>query len=957
MNFSKLALFVAIVHQTTAHAGVNLLANSSAREGSSNGWTLTNGGDGWATNGDSADGDGVSFITSYNWCTRTQTIDLLTEGYTPEFLDSSPPILVREFFKGVNNVADFYFLRVELRDENGLVLDSWEAGSETAPLTATGVWELQEHIFTGYPAGVRQVFWQDGGDDAEFWAGHYGTLLDGAELSFNDPAPTALHLTPGTFPINAPAGGISGILDTDDTPGSSHTYELVSEIDTDTLVPLQSVWNYLDNGSDQGTAWSQPEFDDGSWLSGSAELGYGEGDELTAISGQGAHFTNYFRHSFTVDPAQLAAITGLSLRLKRDDGAIVYLNGTEIVRENFPGGPVAFNTPATSAPDDGQLFHTFTVDPGLLVAGQNLLAVEIHQVNLTSSDASFDLELNAESTGDQFDNGLFTISDNQLLFAQSGPSLPVSPGNSWIVNIRTTDNGGNFLTEKFTINAVADSTQAPNSIELDSSTVNDGQPEGTIVGSLSATDPDAGDLHLFEFVAGAGDDDNALFEISGTRLVTKTILDASQQSSATVRIRATDRSGFTTETALEITIVEFNNPPTDITLSGLTLTSMAPAGTLLGTLQTTDLDPGDTHLYSIAATLKRLELFGFGNEWSYLDDNSDPGPMWTDGGFNDAFWKTGNGNFGYGDIQNTLIDFGPNSANKYITTYFRTNVSVPTPDAYESFNLLVQRDDGVAVYLNGEQVGRDNLPEIFNASTLAPTAIGEADETTPVVFQVSSDKFSAGNNQIAAEIHQSGLGSSDLNFDLSLVGLVDASADQYFQIVNGNEIRTTAAFANASKLSGTSLDLTIRTTDPSGDSLERTFAIQVNSENPLDTDNDQLLDSWELTYFASLTTQTGNSDSDGDGYTDYEEFRFDTVPNDPDSNLGFEVTVEEIRDRVQWNSTNTRSYRLQISSDLEPGSWISGPNGLRPGTGGGMTEVVLKGGAGKRFFRLVVETP
>ena len=213
--------------QTAALAGVNLLTNPSAQGGATTGWSVVNGGDGWTTRPDSIDADGASFLTSYDWCTRSQTIDLLAKGYAPEFLDSSPPILVREYFKGVNNFSDFYFLRVELRDENGLVLQSWEAGNQTSPLTATGVWELQEHIFENYPAGVREIFWQDGGDDAEYWAGHYGTLLDGAELTFNDPAPTDLHLTPGTYPLNAPGGGISGILNTDDSPGASHTLSLI----------------------------------------------------------------------------------------------------------------------------------------------------------------------------------------------------------------------------------------------------------------------------------------------------------------------------------------------------------------------------------------------------------------------------------------------------------------------------------------------------------------------------------------------------------------------------------------------------------------------------------------------------------------------------------------------------------------------------------------------------------
>ena len=102
----------------------------------------------------------------------------------------------------------------------------------------------------------------------------------------------------------------------------------------DLLIPTNSVWKYLDNGSDQGTAWRELGFNDSSWSSGRAELGYGDGDEATTLSfgGSGSssnnnkHITYYFRHSFTVPNP--SAYVLLRMLLKRDDGAVVYLNGT-----------------------------------------------------------------------------------------------------------------------------------------------------------------------------------------------------------------------------------------------------------------------------------------------------------------------------------------------------------------------------------------------------------------------------------------------------------------------------------------------------------------------------------------------------------------------------------------------------------------------------------------------------
>ncbi|RIK80290.1 MAG: hypothetical protein DCC68_11305 [Planctomycetota bacterium] len=186
---------------------------------------------------------------------------------------------------------------------------------------------------------------------------------------------------------------------------------------TTTILPAGSEWSYLDDGSDQDgeedagsgvplrdpmdpTWFGSPLYDDSAWASGLAQLGYGEGDEATTINcgpsapqcNAGNLTTSYFRHTLNVaDPSQY---TGLTLRLKRDDGAAVYLNGVEVARDLL-AADAEFDTPAsgTVGGADENTFFEFPVNPGLLVAGDNLIAVEVHQQGPTSSDISFDLEL------------------------------------------------------------------------------------------------------------------------------------------------------------------------------------------------------------------------------------------------------------------------------------------------------------------------------------------------------------------------------------------------------------------------------------------------------------------------------------------------------------------------------------------------------------------------------------
>ena len=168
------------------------------------------------------------------------------------------------------------------------------------------------------------------------------------------------------------------------------------------LVPRGAMWKYLDDGSDQGSVWRQPGYSDLAWRSGRSQLGYGDGDEATVVGFGPISFfkyvTTYFRHSFTVaDPGDAVR---LRLRLLRDDGAVVYLNGVEVARSNI----FSFVTvePETLAADDvsggdEDVFHEYQIPTEHLRAGTNVLAVELHQSTPFSSDIGFDLELVADT--------------------------------------------------------------------------------------------------------------------------------------------------------------------------------------------------------------------------------------------------------------------------------------------------------------------------------------------------------------------------------------------------------------------------------------------------------------------------------------------------------------------------------------------------------------------------------
>ena len=198
-----------------------------------------------------------------------------------------------------------------------------------------------------------------------------------------------------------------------------------------TFVKLDAPWKYLDDGSNQGTGWRGLNFPDTSWDSGPAPLGYG--DSVTTQVGfgpndQDKYVTTYFRHAFNVTSARNVA--ALVMSLMRDDGAIVYLNGTEVFRSNMPGGAVDYQTYASDivGNEGEEAFFQQQVDPALLREGANVIALELHQVNAGSSDLRFALELKGT-----------VASDNQPPTADAGPDLAVVIPNAATLDGEVTD--------------------------------------------------------------------------------------------------------------------------------------------------------------------------------------------------------------------------------------------------------------------------------------------------------------------------------------------------------------------------------------------------------------------------------------------------------------------------------------------------------------------------------------
>ena len=187
------------------------------------------------------------------------------------------------------------------------------------------------------------------------------------------------------------------------------------------LINYGNNWSYYDNQqeppNDGSFDWNDSNYNDSSWGQGNAELGYGDTDESTVINS--STLTAYFRHTFNV--SNPSSYDNLDLNLTYDDGAVVYLNGTEVWRVNMPTGSITYNTFSSTQSNDNALATTNIANS--LVSGDNTISVEVHQRSSGSSDLSFNFNLVGNVAG--------------AVNVTRGPYLQKFSDNSVVVRWRT----------------------------------------------------------------------------------------------------------------------------------------------------------------------------------------------------------------------------------------------------------------------------------------------------------------------------------------------------------------------------------------------------------------------------------------------------------------------------------------------------------------------------------------
>jgi Cadherin domain len=382
--------------------------------------------------------------------------------------------------------------------------------------------------------------------------------LESAAYMLHTSSPTSLQMIGW---LDSDGDGVYDMLDVPLSLGGAGSFDTVtSQYQFSGVSSVQT----LMNRNPQSTSKSaitlnkvdqiQYRLDGGEWVDGNT---YGT---ATAVVSQGVRVTSPGMH--TIDFRTIAAQTGVTSDIWTDSFRVAMPNvaPTDIslvsgrVAENQPAGTPVGTLGTTDANEGDTFVYT-----------------------LVSGDGSTD-------------NDFFRIVGDQL---RTTASLDYETTSSYTVRVRATDAGGLFTEKTFTLN-VRNLNDAPTGLALSASSIVENQPAGTLIGTLSSTDPDGDNTFTYTLVSVNGVMGDSLFQVVNGQIKTTAALDYETRRSYTLQIRTTDAGGLSYEQAFSIAVGDANDAPTDLAVSSTRVLRLWPAGNLVGMLSSVDPDAGDT---------------------------------------------------------------------------------------------------------------------------------------------------------------------------------------------------------------------------------------------------------------------------------------------------------------------------------------------------------------------------
>ncbi len=538
---------------------------------------------------------------------------------------------------------------------------------------------------------------------------------------------------------------------------------LVPREDT-TWVKAGDVWRYFKGTQAPPAAWRDPSFDDAAWLQGPTGIGYGDDDDETELTDMQQSATTpgylsvFLRRKFNVGvPADLDA---LILRVDYDDGFVAYLNGTEIARAGVTGNPPAHTATATDHEAGSPEEFDISQHRGLVRSGENVLAIQLHNAGLTSSDASMIPELIARRNLPlPSQKRMRGIGELQQLVHVRGVyarrQLQAVLAEFW-------DN--HFTTD---YDKVAE--YLGNLRNSDARTA-----MGEDQAAAEAAHAEYAEYQFFHDHALGNFGDLLLYSAtSPTQLIyLDNVLNVKGAANENYAREILELFGFGVDNRYNQDDIE----QLAKCFTGWTVRKVWPDQKLAF--------PASARTPPTAANVQFEDtvLLDLGAGWKYFKGKAEPSPAagagggattaWAQSGFNDAAWLSGSTGIGYGDGDDatTLSDMRQTGSNAgYFSVYLRREFTIDDPTDAAGLLLSVDYDDGYVAYLNGTEVARSQTmngtgtPPPFNRASAGSHEAGGDPETVSLSGFANLLRPAPQKNVLAIQAHNITKDSSDLS--------------------------------------------------------------------------------------------------------------------------------------------------------------------------------------------------
>lgn len=508
------------------------------------------------------------------------------------------------------------------------------------------------------------------------------------------------------------------------------------------------LWRYDQSDVDLGTAWRGTNYNDSGWAQGRGLFGFENNPIVSALTNTVLRLDNsnstwiltyYFRTQFVLNnvPSDVMLVSSNYF----DDGAIVYVNGSEAFRYNMPGGLIEHGDLALSANPAGEgVFVVSNLPTALLRQGVNTLAVQVHQNSSASPDVAFGMNLVVvplppmplsfttqplDAVVDEGKDALFqaVVSGSNARFQWYKDGAELAGANGPVLSIPNVSlaNAGVYLCRASNVLGVVYSHPASLTVLRDSA------PPVLISADL----------------------------LDSTHVLGRFSEAVESNSIAVLNFRVTNTMG---PVAAIFSVVLTNQ--TNVLL---TTAPLNPAvNHVLTALQIADTSPAhNSSLRSAVPIAREITLVGFENFWSYYDplvpfEDADPGPTWRDAGHDLSNWGASQAGFWASEDLNFVPPVPVHTQLPILSTYsayFRAPFMAQFSRGGLTLSLRHAVGDGAVFYLNGHEISRINiLPDVPTPQTPAASGI-----LTPAVSSSIGcpiDSFRAGTNILAAELHQ-----------------------------------------------------------------------------------------------------------------------------------------------------------------------------------------------------------